>query len=488
MQINIENLNEFRNQLSEKYLTQPFFNSLDTEGIKILTAPTGFGKTYSIWNKMSVGYLQNHGDIHIHVAPHIETIDKNEIDSYLSPITSVNTFIIHNGEDINFKDIRYALLDGYKIVMILSDQRLMSLTEDGSPLLQLVKDYTGRVLLTRDELSYGTTSKKENYKNDKGHDNKKYRGTFIKNLHKLHLCGANTYGFTATPTREHLGELESQIAKKFTIVNNWPTSEEMLPFQKWYNIVETSEYDDTMYDNLDIPKRELRYISNTIHQKEQHLKLLLEDVGIQEENTKFTGLLSVQTDYRNSKNPRVTINLILGLLKENPTLIHQDQTIIIPTYNGWKEYDHRGNETGKEGDDNEWLDIMNDPQSSARIMVVIYKGNYGVNIPTLSVGVAMRNPRAKAHDTRENIIMSGLQVLGRLNRTNLTGEGWETFNKIYQNKGKMKALEYLMVKNTFDFRGPDGKNLHWDDVFNTFKEKYGNPYEKVFSYINQKTI
>lgn len=484
MQLNIENLNDIRSELLDKYLTQPFFNSLEKEGIKIMVAPTGFGKTWAIWNKISLGYLQNHGDIHIHIAPHLETIDKGEIEDYLLPITSTNTFVIHNGEDLNFQDIRYALLDGYKIVLILSDHRLMQYTYDGSPLLQLVKDYKGGVLLTRDELSYGMTSTKGNYKNDKGHENKRYKGTYIKDINILHECGANTYGFTATPTREHLGEIESDISKKFSIINEWPTSEEMLPFQKWYNILTTSEYVPESYGDSSIPKKELSYLSDYIKDKENHLNRILTETGIQEENTKFTGILSVQTDIKHALDPRITIDVILKTLQENTNLVNQDYTIIIPTYMGWREYNHKGEFTGKEGDGNEWLNEMNDPNSPARIMVVIYKGNYGVNIPSLSVGVAMRNPSGRTQDTRQNVIMTGLQILGRLNRTNMTGEGWETFKKIYREFGRMKSLEYMMVKNTFDFRGPSGGNDFWKETIFKFKEKYGNPYQKVFSNLN----
>ena len=479
----VQKLNELRSQLSDKYLTTPFFNTLNDDGIKILTAPTGFGKTWAIWNKISIGYLKDHGDIHIHVAPHVETIDKKEIEDYLSPITDINTFVIHNGEELNFTDIRYALLDGYKIVLILSDRRLMEMMGKGSPLLQLVQDYKGSVLLTRDELSYGTTSKKINYKNDKGYYNKEYKGTYIKNLYKLYKLGANTYGFTATPTREHLREIHSDITEHFKIVNSWPSKEEMLPFQKWYNILNVSEYTTEAYGDTRIQSRELNYISNYIQEKEEHLNRILDEVGIQETNTKFTGILSVQTDIENSVDPRITIDSILTTLRINPNLVNKDYTIIIPTFMGWKEYDYNGNFTGKEGDGNEWLNEMNDPNSPARIMVVIYKGNYGVNIPSLSVGVALRNPIAKTKDTRETVRMSGLQILGRLNRTNMTDEGWNTYNSIYQKFGKMKALEYMMVKNTFDFRGPNARNQYWNDTINDFKYKYGNSYQTVFNNI-----
>jgi hypothetical protein len=65
----------------------------------------------------------------------------------------------------------------------------------------------------------------------------------------------------------------------------------------------------------------------------------------------------------------------------------------------------------------------------------------------------------------------------------MTDEGWNTYNSIYQKFGKMKALEYMMVKNTFDFRGPNARNQYWNDTINDFKYKYGNSYQTVFNNI-----
>lgn len=486
--LNIPQLGDTRNHLAHKYITKPFFDTINERGIKIITAPTGFGKTYSIWNTISTEYLKHYGDIHIHVAPHTETIDRNEIDRYLSPILNTNTFIFHNGDDLNFKDIRYALLYGYKVIIILSDRRLMEWSDDTmfSPLHSLIRDYEGRVLVTRDELSYGTTTQPKNYVIDKGYSNKGYRGTYFKDLYQLYEAGANVYGFTATPTREHLKEIESKHTKYFNVVNEWPSKQELVPFQKWFNIMETTSYCDEDYHNDYILLDELEYINNEITSREQEYESLKTELGIKEDH-KFTGILSVQTDHPTVNYKRITIKEVLEKLQMYPNIIDKRYTIIIPTWKGWKEYTHDGIETGNGGEDNEWLEYMNDPNSPARIMVVIYKGNYGINISNLCVGVSLRNPKPKHIDTHPTkLIQSGLQLLGRLGRLNITAQDWNRIQTIQTTHGNEKLYQYLMCKNTFNFRGVGGGNGYWDEVIHTYQQKYGNSYMEMVDYMSKE--
>jgi len=460
--LNIPDISATRNKLAIKYITKPFFDTINDGGIKIITAPTGFGKSYSIWNSISHNYLRYHGDIHIHIAPHTETIDRDEINGYLKTQLDHNTFIYHNGDDLNFKDIRYALLYGYKVVIIMSDRRLMEWSDDStySPLHSLIRDYTGRVLVTRDELSYGTTTQPKNYLKDKGYENKKYRGTYFKDIFKLYESGANVYGFTATPTREHLKEIESKHTKHFRVINEWPTKKEMLLFQKWCNNLEITSYTDSDYHDESILRNELSYINDEITSKEQEYQLLSTELGI-EGNEKFTGILSVQTEHILATSKRITIPEVIHTLQKNPNLINHRYTVIIPTYKGWTEYTHDGIETGNGGDDNEWLEYMNDPNSPARIMVVIYKGNYGINISNLCVGVSLRNPKPNHIDTHPTkLIQSGLQLLGRLGRLN--------------------------IKNTFNFRGVNGGNGYWDEVMHKYRQEYGNSFMEMVQFMSGK--
>lgn len=473
-----------RKDLNKKYLVDPFFKSIHNPKFKVMTAPTGFGKTWSIWNEISPRYLKEFGDLHIHVAPHLETIDRDEIMGYLKGVDLPNLYVIHNEDNLDFKEVRDALLEGYKVVVTLTDAAMRFLIGDKHRrLIQLIEDYKGSVLLTRDELSYGTTSTAENYEFNIGYKSKKHKGTYIRNLFTLYKAGANTYGFTATPTREQTHDIQSIYGKSIEIVNTWPDKQEMFLFQKWYENLEVSPYTMEEYDDDTILKDEIEFISNEIQTREFKLNRILNEVGMVEEDTKFTGIITLQSEYIDSKVERMTVDRFLRMVKRYPNMINRKYTFIITTFKGWKEYDHGGNETGNSGVSNEWLDMMNDQTTSTRFTVVIYKGNYGINIPSLCVGVSMRSPKTWAKDIRTTIRLSGLQFLGRLNRTNMFSGGWETFKHIYKNFGVETGMEYLMIKNTFVFKGPDSSSGYWEDAFYDFDEKYGTSYSRAMGYL-----
>lgn len=476
-----------RGQMTEKYITQPFFNTLGQREIKIIVAPTGFGKTWAIWNIISPSFLKDYGCLHIHVAPHIETIDEKEIESYISTSFRNQDYplVIYNNSPIDFTHIRNSLLKGRSVILTLSDQSLMKLmNEKDSRLLQLVSDYGSETLLTRDEFSYGTTTSADNYKNDKGHSNSKYRATFINNLHALYQCGCEFYAFTATPSREHLGELPLAFETDMKIINEWPKKEEILLFQAWWEILQVTDYTEEQYNDDSILIQELKNLNEEVRQRERRLDMILDDTPYVDPSPKFTSMLSVQTD--TGSETRFTTKSVLETIRNNPNIISPEYTFIITTADGWQEYDSHGQKTGNSGSGSEWLSLMNSNTSSARMLVVIFKGTYGINIPSLCAGVSLRCPKAMSSDTKETIRNGGLQFLGRFNRSNMDARSWKIFDDLTKNYGAERGLEYLQIKNTFTFRAPDGVNSYWNDTIKDFKERNGNSFGDMITHLYQK--
>ena len=68
--------NNLRAELGERYIIEPFFRTIGDRKIKVITAPTVFGKTFTILNIISPTFLREHGQLHIHVGPHTETLDE----------------------------------------------------------------------------------------------------------------------------------------------------------------------------------------------------------------------------------------------------------------------------------------------------------------------------------------------------------------------------------------------------------------------------
>lgn len=477
-------LNTLRNELGERYIVEPFFSTLGQRKIKILVAPTGFGKTFKIWNVISPSFLKEYGSLHIHVAPHIETLDEKEIGDYTSKSFRGQDFplIIYNDDKFDFTHIRASLLKGRKVIIVISDHSLMSqLEQENSKFLQLVKDYAEVTLLTRDELSYGTTTSADNYKNDKGHNNQHYRGTYIKNLYKLYELGCDFYGFTATPSREHLGELPIEFETEMEIINEWPSQSEMLLFQKWWEVMQVTDYTPDSYWNESILVNELIHLNEEVKQRERRLKMILEDTPWVDASPKFTSMMAVQID--TGKEDRFTIETVKETIRENPNIISPEYTWIVTTSDGWTEYDYKGHETGQKGKGSEWLSLMNSQHSSARMLIVIYKGIYGVNIPSLCAGVSLRNPMAKTSDTGETVRSSGLQFIGRFNRTNMTEHSWKLFKDLSKEFGDERGLEYLQIKNTFTYRAPEGTNNYWRDTIKDFQDNYGNSFGQMINHL-----
>lgn len=478
-------INNLRNELQKKYLIDPFFNNLDNPNIKVMEAPTGMGKSWAIFNVISPTFLEKGGSIHIHTAPHTETINEREIEAYVADAFNTREFtplVIYNGMEIDWTYIRQSLLNRRKVILILSDSKLRHLMEeDNSPIEMIVSDYGSEVLLTRDEMSWGTTSSPENYRNNQGYSGNKYRGTYIRNLVRLHKLGANFTGFTATPTREHKGELETDFGKDIQIINQWPEKHELILLQKWIRVMETRNYTTDDYWDTSILRKEIKWLSDRIEWREREIQDILTNTNLVDTD-KFTGIISLQTRYM-EKEDRLTVETLLEALREHPHLLNPEYNIIVTTADGWKEYDYRGDETFEGGKGDGWLTLMNSNTSKARIVVVIMKGNYGINIPTLCAGVALRNPNPKTKDTRQMILTSGIQFIGRLNRSNLSNQAWKNIRTLSNEYGAEKAYLYMDARNTFDFHAPSGHNGYWKEVMETFKDKYCNNFGEAYSRI-----
>jgi hypothetical protein len=476
--------NNLRAELGERYIIEPFFRTIGDRKIKVITAPTGFGKTFTIWNIISPTFLREHGQLHIHVGPHTETLDETEIEGYLYKSFKNQDYplIIYNKDKFDYTHIRNSLVRGRKVIIVTTDQSMMhQMNEENSRFTQLVKDYASVTLVTRDEMSWGTTTSAENYKDNQGYNGHKYRGTYIKNLYTLFSLGCDFYGFTATPNREQLGELPIAFEENMEIINTWPSQVEMILFQKWWQSMKPTDYTTDAYWDKSILVKEIRHLIDEVKQRERHLNDILEGTPYSDSNPKFTSMLAVQTD--TGREDRFTINSVLDVIKSNPNIIPIDYTFIVTTADGWIEYNHQGDTTGNSGNGSEWLSLMNSQTSSSRLLVVIYKGIYGVNIPSLCAGVALRNPSGKTSDTGETVRTSGQQFLGRFNRTNLNEHSWKLFKDLSKEYGDEVGLDYLITKNTFTFRAPDDVNNYWRDTIEDFQENYGNSYGQMINHL-----
>tara|TARA_B110000858_G_scaffold197795_1_gene260773 strand:- start:1185 stop:2684 length:1500 start_codon:yes stop_codon:yes gene_type:complete len=475
-----------RDVSSDKYIVDPIKSSIGLPYIKILYASTGFGKNYASWMKVCPWWFKSGGgQLFIMVSPFLETLSKREIQDYIDEsLTKEHIYArtYFNGDDYSLYDVQHDLSNGKNVIMTFTDSSLINKMKDKT-FIEILTKYGKKSMTIRDEISYGMTSCQANTQNNTGWSYQFYKAAYFKNFVKLLEMGSEVFGLTATPTREQLEELKSKNAD-YRIINTMPSKAELVMNQKWWNSVTTTDYTPDDYSDINILKNEIKLGLDTLSVKERKLSNLFDECNYLDTNNKLTMMVSLQTAAGNK--PKFTISRFEEMLRQFPSEFgdrYKGKTYIVTTSDiGWVEYDFYGNETGqgdKRGD--AWLDVMNDSNSSVRLLIVLQKGQYGINIPSLSYGISFKDSNSKTKDTDDTVRTSSKQFIGRFIRTNLGQSEYDLFKKLSDDFGTERGREYLQLKNTFDFRAVDGPRNFWRDSLEEYKE-YGNSWDDFVGY------
>ena len=477
-------LQGLRDLSTDKYIFDPIKNNIGLPKIKIIYASTGFGKNFVTWMKIAPWWFtEGGGQLFIVVSPFLETLSKREIQDYTDEsLMNVTARKYFNGEKYSMYDVKQDLSTGKNVIMTFTDKSLINKMEDDT-FVDILSKYGNKTITIRDEISYGMTSCKENARNNTGWNYQFYKAAYFTNFVKLLEKGVEVFGLTATPTREQLEELKSKNAD-YEIINSMPPKDELVMNQKWWNSVSTTDYTPDDYSDINLLKNEVKLGLDTLSVKERKISNLFDECSYIDTNNKLTMMISLQSDAGNK--PKFTISRFEEMLKEFPEEFgdrYKGKTYIVTTSNlGWKEYDFYGNETGqgdKKGD--AWLGMMNDQTSDVRLLIVLQKGQYGINIPSLSYGISFRDSKSNTDDTDDTVRTSSKQFMGRFIRTNLKRADYDLFNKLTNDFGVERGREFFQLKNTFDFRAVDGPKNFWKDSLEEYKE-YGNSWDEFVSY------
>lgn len=490
---------EWRERTSETYIMKPWRESLKVRNkLKIIAIPTGFGKTYNIWRRICKEWFEKFGGrVHIMIAPHKETITRGEIEPLIFSAGISNTpRVFYNGDDLNWNLIFKILEMGGNVTIVVTDSRLDSLIgtptkaelknpkeqkrwnkikdsvkKQESQFKKLIGNYN--TLVTRDEASYGTVSESIFYELVRGNPNPAYKGKYFRNIEKLQKWGSNTYGFTATPTREQTMEVNDSPDNPFIIIGKYPTKIESLLTQKWISLLKTPFESCELKDD-DIITTELRRASFMCKYREDKIQDVVLNTPVID-NEKITAIIALQIEGKNKKDTRrVTKTRIYNILKTNHNLIQKDHTVVFTDAFGWEELNHKCEVVSK-GKGDGFLDKMNDNSSKARILIVVNKAAYGVNIPSLCFGVCFKVKRTgKKYGY---ITTYGEQLIGRMVRANYLGSNYETLKKVHTlyNIDKNLAYQYLLLKNTFEFFAVSDSTIrgakdYWENTFDRVRE------------------
>ena len=451
------------------------------EKVGIQTGQTNNGKSHYIITELGPTWLAEYGNLHIMVSPHKSTLNEGEINiPYLRAIHDKGTFcntVFSDDANFSWKKIQRDLKQGAKVLLVITDSRLsrdFKKPEDESIIESICTNNS--VLITRDEMSYGTVLEWINYKEATGHSNKLHKGVYINNLLQMWEWGASLIGFTATPHGELTGELETNKGSVYELLSDFPSKEDYIFHQGWVGekvILPPLDKDD--WDD-ELPVAYLKYACNEPLRRKDNIDMLLKPHGITD-GEKFVSMIMLETEPKKEENPNRLHASTLKRLIRQYDIIPKGQQLMIVLESGWEIFNHEGNPI-KDGKGEDWLDIIKDDNDSTTILASLYKLQYGVNIQSICHLLSFRCPTASNSDGP--VLIQGIQTLGRAVRSNLIGNGKngiKIINELNRRGLYSTLVSYLKVKNTFDFFGIDDKQPFWNDTLEVFLEDYASEFE-----------
>jgi hypothetical protein len=449
--------------------------------IGIQTGQTNNGKSHYITTELGPTWLTQYGNLHIMVAPHKSTLTPSEINiPYLESVYKKKGFCntVFASEDSNFswKSLKRDLKQA-KHLLVITDSRL-SRDFKKPEVVEIIQSIceNNKVLVTRDEMSYGTVLEWMNYKEATGHSNHKHKGVYINNLVEMWEWGASLIGFTATPHGELTGELQTSKGNVYELLSDFPSKEDYTFHQGWIGekiILPPLERDD--WDD-ELPVKYLKHACSEPQRRKESIDILLNPHGITD-NEKFVSMIMLETEPRKDPNPnRLHASTLKRLVREY-SIIPKGQQLMIVLESGWEILNHEGNLI-KDGKGEDWLDIIKDDNDPTTILASLYKLQYGVNIQSICHLLSFRCPTASNSDGP--VLIQGIQTLGRAVRNNLIGNGKKglyIINELNQRGLYSTLVSYLKLKNTFDFFGIDDKQPFWTECLEVFLENYGSDFQ-----------
>ena len=477
----------------DEIFNRPIQSMLDEEKmgtIKIFRAPMGIGKTYSVFTKMIPELmLQKNVNAFWYFAPNTENINVNEILEYVAVLWKKEeryknlptpTILPIGGEfGGSFKSAERYLKVGVPVILCSTDSSISNvlLRKDSkgkyipSKNTEFFRNLGDKFALIRDEIHYGATSDARYLPENSGASEKTDYKARMFHINKCFLDTTPwTIGTTATPTKEMIKEEFG--AEEYEIVNPWLTPKQCYGQLAWMGsmntILDLKRYSDDNYliKHLgwmvsDMVNRQTS-VENEIQTTLQspHLNDEVRDI-IESITTKTSGMIKVDIDRKkedgNSNEEKAYLKRIQKLLVKAG--LPHNMNYIVTTDSGWTEYDYSGKETGLSGKAgcNEWIEELNDSDSNARIVIVVNKGDKGINVPSLTSGLIFRNPTPRDKKAKKWILRNPIQNVGRFVRSYYGGLTQKQLNIIPLN------LSELILKsfNTFDITTPDSSQ--WRD-------------------------
>ena len=454
--------------------------------IKIITGATAQGKTHFKINEGLPKLINEGVKLIILSDPLTELTHAEDIEVLLNSQDIHNAHVYLNPPSdgkLRRDIIKYSRFGIDKVYIVPATHNKVCDNEDNyiKSREYITKEFgLNKTALWGEEIHFAGPSSKEAVKSQGSTWNEKY--TF-----RLHQCALSflketSYVFfnTATPTPEMF--FPDKYENQYKIIGgDWINPKELIGYYKW-------QEEQIEFDKCDRPtvKKQIKSMLDYLIEKNNSSRDIINRIyglGIPVKNgkTKLTGMILGEIN-----------KIIVELVREN-NWIGQSLTWgeTHTTNNGkttFKIHQLVDGEIHTEDysnrDDIDYITEMSNEENSLKLMLVKQKGNMGVNIHNLVVGLNLTPSINKTDENGDPVVYSAIQKIGRFTRpyfggfTRLTLEGelecdceWDDITNIILKDHPELINEYMEIFNTYSFRTVSSPV--WKQALYEFSQNYG---------------
>jgi len=446
-----------------------------TDKIKMIEAPTGFGKTHFSVHSMFPYFFKNL-DVKLitYIVPQKALMSFKKLYSKNHP---VGTQIAYN-----WADAIERLNAGTLVILAVTDNSFSYDKKTGSLIKDKIIDlcvnggYKDKVMVVRDEGHYSGSSGEEFYPKNMGSTPYKYQASMYKACCEiLEKATPHVYYLSATPLHEQFNK--SFGSDTYALINKHPELKDLLlRTAKLRNVTFNPEIPLTM----DKIKRGAKYMTAAVENmmnREKSMWSFVDQCGL-EENLDFLQLgdnhplkkkqsmivkleRSTEGKVKLDKDTYVELMESADIQHDFDFVISTGESIIVYSLKGGKATQLDVNYDNEQ----EIYDDLEDKNSSLRMYAVIEKGSMGVDIPSASTLLIFRNP--KTFFEGNPVTTNGIQLFGRMARLQITIDDLYKYNW----NSKEDFVKYYQMVNSFDVFCENTD--YWRETMKEYTEKQG---------------
>jgi hypothetical protein len=450
---------------ASEYLTVPFMkhqehmNDDNLNTFNILIGRTGQGKSYGLWNVSVPYYVEDRKKLIIVSAPMTEIFDSHDVidewihdnidDHYRVSIIDMR----YNKDSVSIRN-EFRKLDKGRTdtLVVIMAHSYWSTGNLSSFFTKKVREFGDKTVFFADEIHTFMTSCWQNYKSNMGHGsdrNSSYNASFYKKVAEIASYTPHVWGLTATPTAEQLGRLNVGGKMKYRIINENCPKELIKDHNAFYrNINFVFEHTKPFCEAIDKLVSENEMLSAYDLKKTMLVKCTYKEKGADTEFVK---------------------NFMIEYIKANGYFSSDEMCIAVMTQD--EKYIMSTNGSKKYLDDQSIKDALNDPKHPATFVLVVQKGNAGMNVHTLKYLVSFRFQNYE-NGQGDFITHNARQLMGRLVRLN----GKRTDNN----------EQAWIIANSIDMVLADTDMMR--DAVQKFKEDFFSIDEMSFEYEKEEEM